>query len=139
VSIVLLGTAGVSMLSAMTATTTASRVERDRSEARVWLRAAADELALAERQGCEQGEEAVRAAYLAQIRAATDTPAGWDPSWLTIRTPVKAWDGDEYRDPYDPETPGACYDAAGFRLQLVTLAVVDPKGQVIDEIDVVKG
>jgi type II secretory pathway pseudopilin PulG len=139
VSILLLGTSGVSMLDALQATVHASKYERDHSRAQVWLQSAIEELQAAERQGCDQGEETVRAAYLAVVRDNVVNPPGWSDSQLTIQKPVKVWDGERYWDPYDTASPGQCFDNQGFRLQLITIVVTSPDGEVIEQVSVVKG
>jgi type II secretory pathway pseudopilin PulG len=139
VSVTLLGTGGVSMLGAMTATVTASAYERDHSRAQVWLQSAIEELQAADRQGCDQGEETVRANYLSLLRAEVINPPGWADSQLTIEKPVKAWDGEKYWDPYDTTAPATCFDNQGFKLQLITIVVTNPDGKVIEQVSVVKG
>jgi type II secretory pathway pseudopilin PulG len=139
VSCLLLGTAGVSMLGALTATVAASRYERDHSRAQVWLQSAIEELQAAERHGCDQGEPTIRAAYLQHIRDNVVNPPGWTDTQLDIATPVKAWNGERYWNPYDPASPGDCFDNDGFRLQLITIVVTSPDGEVIEQVSVVKG
>ncbi len=139
ISVLLLGTSGVSMLGALTATVAATRYERDHARAQVWLQSAIEELQAADRQGCDQGEETVREAYLEHIRDNVINPPGWSDSQVDIVSPVKAWDGQRYWDPYDPQSPGQCFDNDGFRLQLITIVVTSPDGKVIEQVSVVKG
>jgi type II secretory pathway pseudopilin PulG len=139
VSVLLLGTSGVSMLSALTATVAASKYERDHARAQVWLQSAIEELQAADRQGCDQGEATVRAAYLQHIRDNVINPPGWADSQVDIAMPVKAWDGERYWDPYDAASPDDCFDNQGFKLQLITIVVTSPDGEVIEQVSVVKG
>ena len=139
VSVLLLGTSGVSMLGALTVTVAASRYERDHARAQVWLQSAIEELQAADRQGCDLGEETIRQAYLLHIRNNVVNPPGWADSQVDIVRPVKAWDGEHYWDPYDPASPAACFDNQGFRLQLITIVVRSPDGEVIEQVSVVKG
>jgi len=119
VSCFLLGTAGVSMLSALTATVSASKYERDHSRAQVWLQSAIEEVQAADRQGCDLGEATVRSAYLQHIRENVVNPPGWSNRQVDIVMPVKVWDGEHYWDPYDLASPGTCFDNQGINVVIL--------------------
>lgn len=146
VAIVLLGTAGVGVLAALRVSIDATRLERDHSRAFQWLQSANGVLQAAPRVSCgytlpddaayATGEEKVRLQYQSLIRSTVVNPPGWADSQLTVRPPVKVWDGTRYWDP--AAAPQTCYDSDGFLLQLVTLQVTSPDGDIIESIQVVK-
>ena len=147
VSIVLLGTVGVGVLTAVRASVIATTVERDHARAFQWLQSADGVLQAAPRVSCNfdpiadapytSGEEKVRKTYENLIRSQVVNPPGWADSQITIQQPVLAWDGSRYWDPYDPAAPSACFDP-DYLLQLVTLRVTSPDGQIIETNEVVK-
>jgi hypothetical protein len=138
VSVVLLGLGGASTLNALGSSVLSSRLERDHSRAQVWLQSAIEVLQAKEREGCDQGEAVVRANYQQWIRDNVTNPPGWSDSQLTIRTPIRVWDGTTYWDPYDPEAPKPCFDNDGFELQLITIVVTSPEGDIIEDVTIVK-
>lgn len=155
VTIVLLGTVGVAALAALRMTVIGTRTERDHSRAYQWLQSADGVLQEAERVSCAfdpaadapytSGEEKVRLEYEDLIRTKVANPPGWNDHQITVLRPVKTWDGSRYWDPYDPAAPdtsavdpAACFDSAGRLLQLVTLQVTSPDGEIIETMQVVK-
>lgn len=155
VAIVLLGTVGVAMLTALRVTVIGTRTERDHSRAYQWLQSSAGVLEATERVPCTfdpvadapflSSEEKVRFKYEDVIRTEVVNPPGWADFQITVVPPVKVWDGARYWDPFDPTAPdtdpvdpAACFDSAGRYLQLVTLQVTSPDGEIIESIEVVK-
>lgn len=146
VAVVLLGTVGVGVLTALRVSVDATRLERDHSRAYQWLQSANGVLQAAPRVSCgytlpddaafASGEEKVRLQYQTLIRNTVVNPPGWGDLQLTVVEPVKVWDGSRYWDP--SIAPKPCYDSDGFLLQLVTLQVVSPDGDIIESIEVVK-
>ncbi len=143
VSIVLIGTVMVAVLGALQISVTGSRIERDHARAHQWLQSAIGAVQSADRVPCDQlgayatGEENVRNTYQDVIRGSSVLiPPGWAETQLEIVPTVKVWDGDQYLDPYSAPKP--CYDSDGFRLQLITISVESPDGDVIESVEVVK-
>jgi len=147
VSVVLLGTVCVAVLTAVRTSVVATVIERDHSRAFQWLQSADGVLQAAPRESCNfdpvadapftSGEEKVRVTYENLIRAQVANPPGWEDSQITIQRPILAWDGTQYWDPYDPAAPQPCFDPT-YQLQLVTLRVTSPEGQIIETNEVVK-
>ena len=145
VAIVLLGIAVVATLTAMRATVIGTRLERDHSKAQQWLQSAIGVLQATDRLDCDiiltgysSGEETVRIEYQKAIRLLVQNPPGWSDSQITVIRPVKVWDGAKYWDPYDVLAPAKCFDNRGYELQLVTMQVTSPDGDIIELVQVVK-
>jgi len=143
VSIVLMGTVMLGVLGALQISITGSRVARDHARAHQWLQSAIGVLQAAPRVSCDElgmyatGEQNVRSTYQSVIRSdAVLIPPGWADNQLDIVPSVKVWDGDSYLDPYSAPKP--CYDSDGFRLQLITIRVESPDGDIIESVEVVK-
>lgn len=146
VAIVLLGTVGVGVLAALRVSVDATRLERDHSRAYQWLQSANGVLQATPRVSCgytlpddgayASGEEKVRLEYQEAIRSTVENPPGWDESQLSVVEPVKVWDGSRYWDP--TIAPQPCYDSDGYLLQLITLQVTSPDGDIIETLEVVK-
>jgi hypothetical protein len=132
VSLVLLGTVALAMLAALRMTVIGTQTERDHSRAYQWLQSADGVLQSADRVSCDLGEEAVRLQYRDVIRDEVVNPPGWVDDQITVLEPIKMWNGTEYLD------PPACYDSAGRFLQLITLQVTSPDGDIIETMQVVK-
>jgi type II secretory pathway pseudopilin PulG len=135
VAIVLVGMAVVGTLAAVRATVIGSRLERDHSRAQAWLQSAMEELQSAERVGCDPVGDPpsvpdVRGLYEETIQVEALGPDGWDPQTQLSITSVQYWDGSTYQS--------QCFDDAGFRLQLVTIQVTSPDGEVLEDVAVVK-
>jgi hypothetical protein len=135
VAVVLLGTAVVAIITAVHTTVIASRIESDHSRAQVWLQSAVEVLQTNERLGCDPlagGSETpdVRAAYQDIIRGQVATPPGWTPSLQLFVSDVKFWGPTGFST--------TCYDDAGYRLQLVEITVENPRGDIIENVSIVK-
>lgn len=146
VAVVLLGTVGVGVLAALRVSVDATRLERDHARAYQWLQSANGVLQASPRVSCgytlpddalyASGEEKVRLQYEDAIRSSVVNPPGWGDSQITVLAPVKVWDGSRYWDP--AAAPKPCYDSDGYLLQLITLQVTSPDGDIIESIEVVK-
>ena len=146
VAIVLLATVGVGVLAAVRSTVIGTRLERDHAKAYQWLQSADGVLQAANRVGCDYdplvdvgyatGEEKVRLKYQDLIRDGVANPPGWADLQITVRYPVKIWDGSNYWEP--AVAPKPCFDTDGYLLQLVELQVASPDGDIIETIQVVK-
>lgn len=150
VAIVLLGTVGIGVLTAMRASVIGTRIERDHARAFQWLQSADGVLQGTDRVGCgdydpdihyptySSAEEWVRLQYQNTIRSEVVNPPGWEDSQISVAPSVMVWDGTQYWDPYDPLAPAECFDDVDRFLQLVTLEVASPDGDIIETIQVVK-
>ena len=155
IAVVLLGTVVVAVLGALQVSVIGTRVERDHAKAYQWLQSANGVLQAAERVGCDydpsdpadplddpadlpyaDGEEKMRQRYQTLVRSQVVNPPDWDDRQLTVLYPVKIWDGTRYWEP--ASAPKSCYDVDGFFLQLITLEVTNPNGDIIETIEVVK-
>jgi prepilin-type N-terminal cleavage/methylation domain-containing protein len=135
ITIVLLGTVVAATLTALSATVTGTRLERDRSVAQLWLQSASEFLRESSVQDCNdpgQTEATIRASYESSIRGGVVPPNGWDTGQLRVVEPVLFWDP-TFR------FQSACYDDFGFELQLVEIEVVAPGGDVSERVEVVIG
>jgi hypothetical protein len=123
-----------------------TRVERDHAKAYQWLQSANGVLQAAPRVGCDfdaavdapysSGEEKMRLRYQDIVRGQVVNPPGWEDRQLEVLYPVKVWDGNRYWEP--AVAPRPCYDPDGFLLQLITMQVTNPAGDIIETIQVVK-
>jgi prepilin-type N-terminal cleavage/methylation domain-containing protein len=148
IAIVLLGTAAVSVVGALQVSIIGTRLERDHAKAYQWLQSSDGVLQAAARVGCDfnpvldapytSGEQKARIEYQNLIRAGVVNPSGWDDSQIIIIPPIKVWDGNQYWDPYSAGAPKQCFDSDGYLLQLITLQVESPDGDIIETIQVVK-
>lgn len=136
IAVVLLGSVVVATVQALGVTVEGTRLSRDRAKAHQWLQSATGVLRAVPRVGCDLGEEYVRLQYQDAVRAEVVNPPAWEDSQLTILPPVKVWDGSQYWDP--AVAPKPCYDSDGFRLQLITMQVTSPDGDIIETLQVVK-
>jgi hypothetical protein len=141
VAVVLIGTAVLAVIGAVLVSITGSKLERDHARAHQWLQSAVGVLQESPRLSCEtMTEEQIRLAYQTVIRSnPIINPPGWGDSQLDVVAPVKVWNGDNYIDPRTTApTPNLCFDAQGFRLQLITIQVQSPDGDIIETVEVVK-
>lgn len=136
IAVVLLGLVVVSVLGALRMSVMGTRIERDHAKAYQWLQSATGVLHAADRVGCDSGEETMRLEYQDVVRADVVNPPAWEDHQLTVLPPVKVWDGTRYWDP--AEAPKPCYEEDGYFLQLITLEVTNPGGDIIETIEVVK-
>lgn len=150
IATVLLGSGVVATLGALQASVVGTRTERDHAKAYQWLQSANGVLQAVDRVTCDHspatvpedaayadGEEKVRLSYQALLRSGVVNPPDWDDRQLEVLYPVKVWDGTRYWDP--ASAPKECYDMDGYYLQLITLQVTSPGGDIIETIQVVKG
>ncbi len=148
-SVVLLGTVVVATLGASFSSIIGTRLERDHAKSYQWLQSANGVLQATERVGCDHdpvneagdaafgnGEEKMRLTYQDRLRSDVFNPADWDDKQLEVLYPVKIWDGTKYWEP--ASAPKPCFDVDGFLLQLITLQVTSPDGDIIETIQVVK-
>ena len=149
ISVVLLGMVLTVVLGASQMSVIGTRLERDHSKSYQWLQSATGVLHAADRVSCDHdpvnvpadaafssGEEKVRLTYEQVIRDGVVNPPGWSDYQLTVLAPVMVWDGSQYWDPVSAPKP--CYDSDGYLLQLVTLQVTSPDGEIIETLQVVK-
>lgn len=130
IAIVILGIGVTSMLTMLTVTIKASATERDHANAHAWLQTGADVLYGLDRVDCDEPASTVHSTYEAAVKG-TSNPEGWPASNITVIPPVLYWDGDIYQS--------TCYDNEGIALQLITLEVRNPQGQIVETVQVVKG
>jgi len=137
VTVVLLGLGATGTLLAMSASVTSSASQRDVTNAQTWLQGAADHLQGQPREDCDnvggvagEAEARIRGIYQSEVQHVTN-PAGWSAAYITVMQPVLFWDGDQYQT--------VCYDNYGINLQLVTLRVASPRGDVVRTLQVVRG
>lgn len=133
IAVGLLGTGVTAMLSALNITVLSSVTERDHANAHAWLQTAADTLYRYERIDCTDHTPAeVEAGYQSVVSAAED-PEGWSHGGGSIEIvgPVLYWDGERYQD--------VCYDDQNLNLQLVQIRVTNPRGEIVESVEVVKG
>lgn len=134
IAVVLLGLTVTAMLTTLTVTISASATERDHANAHAWLQTATDVLYGEERIDCGTVTTSNQAAVLASYRAVvkgTSNPENWDPSLIDIVPPVLFWNGDIYQS--------TCYTEENINLQLVTIEVRNPNGEIVESVQVVKG
>ena len=149
IGVVLLGMVLTVVLGASQTSIIGTRLERDHAKSYQWLQSANGVLQAAERVSCDHdpvnvpedaafssGEEKVRLTYQQTIRDGVVNPPEWADYQLTVLYPVMVWDGAQYWEP--AAAPKPCYDADGYLLQLVTLLVTSPDGEIIETIQVVK-
>jgi hypothetical protein len=134
VSIVLMGTVVVGILAAVRASVIGSRIERDHAMAHQWLQSASEVVRDTPRLGCDaMTEPAIRASYESTIRTEAPAPAGWsNPNLIKIIAPIKFWDGSQYL------APPACFETQERYLQLIQMQVSNPRGDIIETVEVVK-
>jgi hypothetical protein len=141
VAVVLIGTAVLAVIGAVLISITGSKLERDHARAHQWLQSAVGVLQESPRLDCvTRTEEQIRLEYQTIIRSnPIINPPGWADSQLDVVPPVKVWNGDAYIDPRTTApTPNLCFDGQGFRLQLITIQVQSPDGDIIETVEVVK-
>lgn len=139
IAIVLLGTVVLAVLTAVRTSVIATSVDRDHANAHAWLQSATDLIYGSGRIDCgtptdsaatkATTKNAVINGYQTTARSVINAE-GWAASNITVAN-VLYWNGDIYQD--------TCYDDVGIRLQLLTIRVTDPTGQLVEEVEVVKG
>lgn len=149
IAVVLVGVLLTVVLGAARVSIIGTRLERDHAKSYQWLQSANGVLQAADRVSCDHdpvnvpedaafgsGEEKVRLTYEQTIRDGVVNPPEWADYQLSVLYPVMVWDGAQYWEP--AAAPKPCYDADGYLLQLVTLQVTSPDGEIIETIQVVK-
>jgi type II secretory pathway pseudopilin PulG len=137
ISVVLLGLGTAGTLSAMVASIDASVGHRDLTNEQTWLQGAADYLQGQPREDCDdvngvpgEAQSRIASKYQTYVQTVVN-PDGWPAADITVLSPVKFWDGDQYQS--------NCYDNNGINLQLVTLQVRSPNGKTTRTLQVVRG
>ena len=135
IAILLISVTATASLVTLRTAVKASATNRDHANAHAWLQTATDVLYGVERQDCGTTtaslESTVRAYYESVIRT-TSNPAGWPSTNIEVVSPVKFWDG---QSTYQ----ATCYDDLGINLQLITLRVRNPDGEIVETVEIVKG
>jgi type II secretory pathway pseudopilin PulG len=142
VAIVLLGTAVISVLTAVRVTVIATATEREHSRAGQWLESAAKAIEVAPFGDCSVVDGIPQSSVDAQNdynAAILDVPVpyGWEAYELSVQrtTDIDVWNGSTW-EPYS--TASACYDDQRLRLQRVRLSVSNPDGKILETLEVVK-
>lgn len=132
-AIVLISTVTVAMLVTLRVSVKASALDRDHINSHAWLQGATDILYGYDRWDCgtvaAADEMGVWTAYNSYVQGAPK-PNNWNGT-IEIVQPILFWNGDTY-------TP-TCYDDLGINLQLITLRVHGPDGNIVESIQIVKG
>jgi len=142
IAIVLIGGVVAGTMATLRASTIASTVHRDHSNAHAWLQTASDILYASQKVGCdstlvENGEPEVRAAYDAVVDAVPH-PQGWEEWQIRIIPPVRFWNaGNLDTDPDVEYYFGGDCDPS-LALQLVEIEVRNTDGEIIESVEIVK-
>jgi Tfp pilus assembly protein PilV len=137
-TVVLLGLAGVALLSGMATVSLGSDIHRKQTDAEVVLASAVERLKDPDVQHIPCADRAVPAkidGYLAAARSAS-VPTGWDPATtIDITSPVRYWNGADFGP--------TCYDTDALghllTLQELTVEVRSPDGRAVESVTVVRG
>lgn len=144
IAIVLIGTAVGATMSALRVTVMASAVERDHARAHQWLQSASGALRETDYVPCDDpgpfgnAQAHMLADYDAAVAGDTSPPPGWVASQIEVVGPIEVWDGNSYLAPNETTDPDGCFKDEGFALQLITLQVRNPDGQIVESVQVVK-
>ena len=145
IAVGLMGLVVVGMMSLLSSTIKASRLDRDHSNAHAWLQTASDMLYARQPEACDPTLSA--SALLTQRQTimrdyqdtvqATGNPENWDPANLTV-VDLLFW---HYaRNPTTNGVDEGWYDnRCTTKLQLVKLLVRSDAGEIIEEVEVVIG
>jgi hypothetical protein len=144
VSIVLLGTAVISTLTAVRASVIGTRIERDHSKAQQWLQSAAGIIEDVDFGDCASvsiSGDQIRDAYQAAIDYddvtnpdGAKTPYGFDDGQIIVDVP-DVWNGIAWVAFADQSQ---CLDDKLLRQQRVTIKVISPDGTITETVEVVK-
>lgn len=140
VAVVLLGIVVVGVLAALRTTVIATKLERDHAKAQQWLQSAGqviedDSFGDCRSNNIPQSHTDVLAAYQSKIRADAQAPDGWNPTQLTVVSPIDVWNGAQW---IQYTTATDCFDDYGLKLQRITVRVLSPDGDILEEVQVVK-
>jgi hypothetical protein len=132
VAIVLLGTVVIATLVALRTTVIGTRVERDHSKAYQWLQSATSVLQglpPIQRRDCTDPDLTL---HYQTIVGGLAPPFGWEvDGQLEIRDPIlfESEDGDGFGT--------LCAASSNLSLQLITIVVRNPTGDIIEELEVI--
>jgi hypothetical protein len=140
IAVVLLGTTIVAVLTAVRATVIGTRIERDHSKAHQWLQSAVGVIEAYQFATCDDTNPAdgtvVQAAYQSAVDASATIPYGFTGGTITVLAP-KVWDGAQRKFvPFSVQP--LCYDQFRMQQQLIDIEVRGPKGDIIEDVEVVK-
>jgi hypothetical protein len=144
VAIVLLGTAGITTLTALRTSVIGTRIERDHSKAQQWLQSAVgiiEDVDFGDCASVSVSGDAIRDAYQAAIDYdvvtnpdGAKTPYGFDDGHIVVSVP-EVWDGTGWV-PFASQSQ--CLDDKLLRQQRVTITVVSPDRTITESVEVVK-
>lgn len=133
-AILLIGTTASAGLVTLRTSIMASATNRDHSNAHAWLQTATDVLYGASREDCgtttSSQVNAVKSQYQQVVRQ-TSNPQNWPSTNISV-TSVLFWDGES-------SYQTTCYDDYGINLQLITIQVTNPDGEIVESVQIVKG
>jgi prepilin-type N-terminal cleavage/methylation domain-containing protein len=129
-AVFLLGTAAIGTLNTLVVAMRSSEAHRQHSAAQAWLQNASDAINAVPRMPCTYGEASMRSFYLGVARA-VPAPNDWSSNQISIERAVEFWNGTDYGS--------ICYEDIGLRLQKITLTVTSPDGEIIKQLEMVKG
>ena len=144
IAIVLMGTAVGATMSALRVTVMASAVERDHARAHQWLQAASGALRETDYVPCDDvgpfgnAQAHMLSDYKDAVVNNTTAPTGWAASQIEVIGPIEVWDGNNYLRPAETSDADGCFKDKGFALQLISLQVRNPDGQIVESVQVVK-
>ncbi len=129
-AVVLLGAAAAGTLSALVVAMQGSEAHRQHSAAQAWLQNASDAVNAVPRMPCTFGESAMRSFYLGVARS-VPPPNEWSANQISIERAIEFWNGTDYGS--------TCYEEIGLHLQKITLTVTSPDGEIIKQLEIIKG
>lgn len=129
-AVFLLGAAAVGTLNTLVVAMRSSEAHRQHSAAQAWLQNASDAINAVPRMPCTYGEASLRSFYLGVARA-VPAPNDWSASQISIERAVAFWNGTDYGT--------TCFEEIGLHLQKITLTVTSPDGEIIKQLEMVKG
>lgn len=144
IAIMLMGTVVAATMTMLTGTVTATRLNRDHSNAHAWLQTASDMLYARELERCSGDalappmsvqRAAIMADYQQTVRE-TQNPEGWASSNIEVIS-LDFWHFQKAAD-HSVEESWAT-DRCTTDLQRVGLRVREPNGEIVEEVEVVIG
>jgi Tfp pilus assembly protein PilV len=146
IAVVLMGLVLVATMSLLTTTISASRLDRDHSNAHAWLQTASDMLYAREPEHCDEtlttasAIENKRQEIIAEYRATvqeTENPEHWPQGNIEV-VDLRFWHYARSSSTNGVEE-GWVADRCTTKLQLVKLRVRDEGGDIIEEVEVIIG